>query len=257
MNETTLQSRHYTRWQASGIHLLISAGIAAIALYVLLRVWYPPPFFTGEGGNDLLFILIAVDVVLGPLITLIIFKSGKPSLRFDLTVIGLVQVSALVYGLHVMFLARPVYVVLALDQFETVRANDLEDADIAQAPNPLFRSLPLSGPVVVAVDLPKDMQKLKDIIGETQQSGKTVTVLPKYYVPYAQQAQQAAAQGQPLAPAIKRGGVFATLAQAWLEKAGRKADGLSFIPLQMRRGMGAVLIDSKRGGIVTMLPPTP
>ena len=254
MNDTIQPPRKFSRWQASGIHLLISVAIAAIALYVLLRVWYPPPFFTGEGGSELLFILIAVDVVLGPLITLIIFKSGKPSLRFDLTVIGLVQACALAYGLHVMFVARPVYVALAIDQFETVRANDLEDADIAQAVNPVFRSLPLNGPVVVAVDLPKDMKKLKDIIGETQQSGKTVTVLPRFYVPYAQLAKQAAVQGQPLAPAVKRGGVFAALAQAYLAQSARKADDLHFIPLQMRRGMGAVLMDSQSGEIVTMLP---
>jgi hypothetical protein len=128
---TTMASRGYSRWQASGIHLLISAAIGAAALFVLLRIWYPPPFFTAEGGSELLFILIAVDVVLGPLITLIIFKSGKPGLRFDLAMIGAIQACALAYGLHVMFVARPVYVVLVLDQFETVRANDLEAADLA------------------------------------------------------------------------------------------------------------------------------
>ena len=85
MADTTIaSSRGFTRWQASATHLLISVAIAAVALFVLLRVWYPPPLFTAEGGNDLLFILVAVDVVIGPLITLIVFKSGKPGLRFDL-----------------------------------------------------------------------------------------------------------------------------------------------------------------------------
>jgi hypothetical protein len=256
MAETiTAPARVFTRWQASAIHLLISALIAAAALFVLLRIWYPPPFFTAEGGSDLLFILIVVDVVLGPLITLIIFKSGKPSLRFDLTVIGIVQACALAYGLYVMFVARPVYVALVGDQFETVRANDLDAADVAQAREAAFQSLPLSGPVYVAVDLPKDMKQLREIIAETQKSGKLVTHTPRYYVPYARHHTQALAQSQPLEPALQRGGDFAVLAQKFLTDAGRNASALKFLPMQMRRGYGAVLIDAASGEIVTVLPP--
>lgn len=244
-----------TRWQASGIHLLISIVIAAVALFVLLRVWYPPPFFVAEGGNELLFILIAVDVIIGPLITLIIFKVGKPSLRFDLTVIALLQACALIYGVYVMFVARPVYVVLAIDQFVTVRANDLEPEDIAQARDPAFRSLPLTGPRFVAVDIPKDIKEIGRIMAEAQQTGKVVTQLPKYFVPYAQHQKQALAQAQPLEPALQRGGDFAALARQFLNDSGRQAADLKFLVVQMRRGYGAVLVDAETGAIVTLLPP--
>ena len=244
-----------SRWQAAGIHLLISLAIAAMALFVMIRVWYPPPLFTAEGGSDLLFILIAVDVVLGPLITLIIFKIGKPSLRFDLTVIALIQACALAYGCHVMFVARPVYIVLVVDQFETVRANDLEPADIAQAKDPAFSALPLTGPRFVSADIPKNMNEIKAILAETQKSGKVITHQPRYYVPYTKNAAQALAQSQPLDAAIKRGGDFAVLASKYLAESGRKADSLNFMPLQTRRGFGAVLIDAKNGDIVTMIPP--
>ncbi len=258
MTDTTVLAtplKVLSRWQAAGIHLLISAAIAGVALLVLLKIWYPPPFFAAEGGDDLLFILIAVDVVLGPLITLIIFKSGKPELRRDLAIIGIIQICALAYGLHVMFVARPVYVVLTLDQFDTVRANDLEDSDIAQARDPAFRSLPLTGPRHVAVDLPKDLKQLREIIGETQKTGTPVTLLPRYYVPYAAHKKQALEQAQPLEPAIKRGGDFAGLAQQFLAQSGRSAATLKFMPIQMRRGYGAVLMDAAGGDIVAILPP--
>lgn len=244
-----------TRWQASGIHLLISIIIAAVALFVLLRVWYPPPFFMAEGGHELLFILIAVDVIIGPLITLIIFKVGKPSLRFDLTVIALLQACALIYGVYVMFVARPVYVVLAIDGFVTLRANDLEPEDLVQARDPAFRSLPLTGPQFVAVDIPKDMKEIGHIMAEAQQTGKVVTQLPKYFVAYAQHQKQALAQAQPLEPALRRGGDFATLAQQFLNESGRHATELKFLAVQMRRGYGAALLDAKTGEIVTLLPP--
>ena len=136
---TIAPSRGFTRWQAAGTHLLISVAIAAVALFVLLRVWYPPPLFTAEGGNELLFMLVAVDVVIGPLITLIVFKSGKPGLRFDLSVIALLQACALACGSYTMFVARPVFIAFIVDRFEIVRANDIDPADFAQAPNPAFR----------------------------------------------------------------------------------------------------------------------
>lgn len=244
-----------TRWQAAGVHLLISIAIAAAALFLMLRIWYPPPLFVAEGGTELLFILIAVDVIIGPLITLIIFKLGKPSLRFDLTVIALLQLAALVYGLYVMCVARPVYIAMAIDQFETIRANEVGAAQSAQAKHPAFRSLPLTGPVYVAVDLPRDLKALGKIMSEQAQSGSVVTQMPKYYVPYADKRKQAIEQSQPLEPAIKRGGDFAELAQKFLTESGRQAADLKFMPLQTRRGYGAVLIDAKTGDIVTLVPP--
>lgn len=244
-----------TRWQAAAVHLLISVVIAAATLFLMLRVWYPQPLFAAEGGNDLLFLIIAVDVIIGPLITLIIFKLGKPSLRFDLTVIGLLQVAALAYGVYVMFVARPVYIAMAINQFETIRANELGAAELAQAKNPAFRSLPLTGPVYVAVDLPRDLKALGQIMSEQAITGNVVTQMPQYYVPYADKRKQAIEQSQALEPALQRGGDFAELAQKFLSESGRQAADLNFMPLQTRRGYGAVLIDAKTGDIVTLLPP--
>ena len=248
-------SRRLSRWQASGIHLLISVAIAAVALVLMLRVWYPPPLFIAEGGNDLLFIMIAVDVVIGPLITLIIFKAGKPRLRFDLTVIALLQAGALLYGSHVMFVARPVFIAFVLDQFEIVRANDLEPASIAQASDPGFRSLPVTGPVFVAIDMPKDMKVLREIISEAQKGGETVQHLPKYYVPYSKYKEQVIAQGRPIEDLLKREPGMADRMEKQIAETGHQAPDLKYLPLQTRRGWGAVLIEAKTGEVVKMLPP--
>lgn len=258
MTDTTLTNARpkvTTRWQAAGIHLLLSIAIAAAALFLMLRVWYPPPLFAAEGGNDLLFIIIAVDVIIGPLITLIVFKLGKPSLRFDLTVVAILQLCALAYGVYVMYVARPVYIAMAMSQFETVRANEIEASYLAEAKLPAFRSVPLTGPMYVAIDLPKDLKALGAIFSESAKTGAVVTQMPKYYVPYADKKQQAIEQSQPLEPALKRGGDFAVIAQKFLSDSGRQATDLKFMPLQTRRGYGAVLIDAKSGDIVTLLPP--
>ena len=97
----------FSRWQAAGTHLLVSIAIAVAVVALMLALWYPGPLFEAAGGTGLLYILVGVDVVLGPLLTLIVFKSGKRGMKFDLAAIGLVQAAALLYGMHVVFLARP------------------------------------------------------------------------------------------------------------------------------------------------------
>lgn len=127
-----------TRWSASALHLGISL-VVGLGLALLTRlVWYPGPLFEVSGAVGLLTILVPVDIVLGPLLTLLVFKAGKPSLRFDLTVIALLQASALVYGAWTIAEVRPVYVVLFGNQLTVVRSLDLAE----QAP----WTTPLNGP---------------------------------------------------------------------------------------------------------------
>ena len=86
------------RWKAALIHLGISAAIGVGVVALMLFVWYSRPYFTAMGGDTLILLLIGVDVVIGPLITLTIFDPKKKGLRFDLSVIAAVQLAALAYG---------------------------------------------------------------------------------------------------------------------------------------------------------------
>jgi len=196
-----------------------------------------------------------VDVIIGPLVTLVIFKSGKPGLRFDLTVIAVLQASALAYGTHVMFVARPVYIALVDDQFETVRANDLEPANVARAKRPEFQSVPLTGPQYIAVDLPKDIKALRELISQAGTGGELPQHLPQYYVPYSEYKAQALAKSQPLKTLLGPDVAVTARIDKAIADTGRKSADLNFLRLQTRRGWGAVLIDAKAGDIVTILPP--
>ena len=48
----TLQS--LTRWKAFGLHLALSALIAATVLLLVVWFWYPRPYFEAMGGAMLL-----------------------------------------------------------------------------------------------------------------------------------------------------------------------------------------------------------
>jgi hypothetical protein len=87
-----------------------------VFLGLIVIIWYPPPYFTIDGGWTHLKILISIHLVIGPLLTFIVFKSGKPSLKFDLSCIVLLQLGALLYGRMIIYQQRPAFVVSSVDR---------------------------------------------------------------------------------------------------------------------------------------------
>jgi len=232
-----------SRWKASGIHLLLSIAIASTVLVIMLTLWYPWPLFEAAGGSRLIFILAGVDVTLGPLITLVIFKSGKPGLKFDLTVIALLQVTALVYGVHTVYLARPVYLVFTVDRFDLVTVKDLDPEDLAQVTRTQFKRPPLGRPSYAAAVLPADPAARSKIL-DTSFAGKDLQMYPQYYVPYEQEAANALKRAKAIDVLLKRD---PDAMQRYLRSAGRSADSVKFLPLRARQTDGAVLLDATSG----------
>jgi hypothetical protein len=232
-----------SRWKAAGIHLLLSAALAGAVLAFMLTVWYPWPLFEAAGGNVLIFILVGVDVTLGPLITLIIFKAGKKGLRFDLTVIALVQLIALAYGIHTLYLARPVYLVYTLDRFELVTAKDLDPKDLAKVSRSEFQPSLLGRPRYVAAVFPSD-PALRARVVETSVVGKDLQMYPQYYVPYSEQAQDALLKAKSLGIMLKRD---PEAIKRYLSSSGRSEDSVKYLPLSSPETDGIVLLDAASG----------
>ena len=124
------------RLRASTVHLGISLCIAALAAALVFGLWYPYPYGEISGGRELFLLVVAVDVVMGPLITLAIFNSTKPrrELIMDFTVVGALQLAALGYGLWTVFAARPVHLVFEYSRMSVVHAIDVDADLLAKAP---------------------------------------------------------------------------------------------------------------------------
>jgi len=237
-------ARAFSRWQASGLHLLISASIATLSLALILGLWFPGPLFEAAGGLGLLYLLVGVDVMLGPLLTLVVFKSGKPGLKFDLAVIGTLQLAALVYGLSVVSLARPAFVVFVLDRFELVSAVDLSSEDLQAARYEEFRSAPWTGPRLAAADLPDDPDERQSLI-RLAASGLDVQNFPRYYVPYVERTKQVLARAVAPARLRETEPETAKAVDAWLAASGTKESDVRALMLRTRFAWIAVLVDPK------------
>lgn len=105
-------------------HVVISAIIAALSVLLVFKVWYPAPLHSALGVADIFILLLCVDVVLGPLLTLVVAKKGKKTLKTDLLAIAALQLTALFYGLYVVAEGRPVWLVYDAGRFEVVLAHE-------------------------------------------------------------------------------------------------------------------------------------
>ena len=243
----------FTRAQAALTHLGISALVAAAIFAMMLFVWYPSPYFAAAGGATLLTLLIGVDVVLGPLLTFVVFDPAKKSLIYDLAAIVMLQVAALIYGIHVMASARPAFVVYLRGGFDVVSANDVITEGMAQAQLPEFQSVPLTGPRLAAARVPVDPGVQLKISMEVMTGGPDLTAYPRYYIPYATASREAAASGKPLAKLAQASPKNAAVVAKLVGSSGKSMDDLVYLPLHARAAPMAIVLDKAKGDVVGVL----
>lgn len=164
------------RFKAFAIHFAISLVIFLILLYFILVQWYPQPLFSTDGGWRVIQIIVGVDLILGPLLTLIVFKSGKPGLKFDLTMIALVQFLALSWGVWNAYNERPAAIIYTFDFFIPVTVYQLAEQGITAKELKKFGT---DWPIVIYSDIPKE--KESKAIVEAMRSGVPLYLLTKYY----------------------------------------------------------------------------
>jgi hypothetical protein len=247
-----MAAKAFSRWQASAIHLLISVAIAAAVVALMLGIWYPGPLFEAAGGTGLLMILVGVDVVLGPLLTLIVFRSGKRGMKLDLAMIGLVQSAALVYGAHVVFLARPAFIVFVQDRFELAIAAELDAEALAEARYPQFRAAPWTGPLLAVAEIPTDPVEREKVFSAAL-AGRDLQHLPKLFAPYDERRRVVLSRAQPIPLLRATSKTAAKVVEDYLAEAGIAQNDVLWLLLRTRFAWITVLVDARTGAPVKML----
>lgn len=125
----------YNRYQAFAVHIAISLVIFFILLVCITQYWYPGILFDTGNGWKAIGIIAGIDLVLGPLLTLIVFNHNKNSLKLDLSIIALIQVAALIYGCWTIYSSRPVAIIFAHKSFITTYANSHEGPEVKTLTN--------------------------------------------------------------------------------------------------------------------------
>jgi len=123
---SSLKDRLKYKLKATLFHLVVSLPIFIIILYFILFEWFPEPFFTAQGGWQGIRLIALVDLVLGPSLTFIVFDhlKNRKAIIFDLSLIAIVQISALIWGCYQVYSQRPIALVFWYDAFYTVTGDD-------------------------------------------------------------------------------------------------------------------------------------
>lgn len=245
------------RLGASGIHLAISLTLAVLAAWLVFVVWYPFPYREISGGRELFLLLVTVDVIMGPLLTLAVFNRSKPrkTLRRDLAVIGLLQLTALAYGLWTMAAARPVHLAFEIDRFRVVHAVDIPVDMLSRAPADL-QQLPLTGPTLLSV---RDFKDAKESFDATMAAlqGAALGARPDLWQSYEKAKPQILARARPLAELKTRfpartGDIDRALKAA--SASVRPAAAIGYIPMVGRSTFWTVLIDANTAEVIAFVP---
>jgi hypothetical protein len=234
------------KFLATAIHFLVTLTLAACAAALIFLVWFPDPFQTMIGGTELFMLVVGCDLALGPLISLVIYNSRKSrrELVTDYSIVGTVQIAALVYGVFILAGTRPVYVAFSHDRLEVVCAREISDAELAAAKDPGYRTLPLTGPRLVSIEVPEADQN--DALFQSL-AGNEEHMRPRFYVPYESQLAQIRGHAKPIAELEKKHPQARPLLDAASRNLAIPAARVRWLPVHHRKGFATALIDNDNG----------
>jgi hypothetical protein len=165
------------------IHSLLTVMVAMLGALLVFAVWYPDNLSQLLGGTELYRLMILVELGLGPVMSLVIYHPDKPrkELIRDYTVIGLIQLSALFYGLYVVAQSRPVFMIFVKDRIEIMTVVELSSTELKDSGNPEFNRFSWFAPRRICVESPTDPEEKNNLLFSAVFSGKDIQNYPKYY----------------------------------------------------------------------------
>ena len=169
---------------AFAMHVGASFAVYLAFLLIVRFLWYPGFYYDVLNVQPILATLFVVDIVLGPLLTFVVYKKNKPRLKFDIGVIVAFQLAAFLYGGSVVYKERPLYLVYSIDRFVVVTANSI-DPDVI-----VYPELKINLPQIVATGLPEDLVEKENIMFGVMQGGPDIEYLPYLYRPVSNAKKQ-------------------------------------------------------------------
>lgn len=239
-----------TRFKAAAIHLSLSALVGLALLAAFWFVWYPAPLFTAVGGLEIFVAVVTVDVLLGPLLTLVVYNEKKKSLKFDLAVIAAVQLAALAYGVLTLWDGRPVYVAALGFRFDVIQAAEVDAEELRNS----GKKLPIWGPTFVGTKPAADTEE-KTRVMFLAVAGVDYGHLPRYHVPLAEMRDKILKDIKPISELRTHNpGRDAEIAQ-WLRARNRPDESsVGYQGLKARAQPMAVILDAKTAEVIGIAP---
>lgn len=239
---------------AAMVHLLCSGAVVAMAAAVVFGLWYPYPYYKIAGGQELFLLVITVDVICGPLLTLVLFNPAKSrsELWRDLALVFTIQLGALGYGLLTVLQARPLFLVLEIDRYKVIAAPFVDSQALKQLPKALQPNL-WAGPQTIAIRAPLNPEEQNRVTLESVAGGRDYAERPEFYIPYeGEAALKSLKRAKPLSAFLTRyPSQQAAVSEIAAKNRGNAADWM-YLPVMARQEWVAII--DRLGQIQGFLP---
>lgn len=234
-----------------GWHFGASVLVAIAVATLVFTVWFPYPYRQLAGGTELFFLVMGVDLVCGPLLTFVLYNPAKPKreLMMDLSIVVVLQLAALAYGIWTVHTARPLYLVHEFDRFKVIALADVDGAELLKLPETLQSPL-FKGPQTVGLREASKEEREK-VMFESVQGGRDYGERPGFYATY--DGSKAYQKAHPLADFVKKhpnrqDDVNKLLADAHVADVADAVKQWRYLPIIARKDWVAVL--NPQGAIV-------
>lgn len=241
-----------SRLGASLAHLGLSALLISCVAVCVFGFWYPSYYADLSGGGRLFWILLAVDVVLGPSITFFVFSLNKSIqvLRRDLAVVGIIQMLALGYGVWVIAMARPIHLVFEIDRFRVVHAADVDSDSVF--PVGVKRSS-WGGPTLLGLRPFEDSREKMDATIDAV-AGLQLAFRPRFWQSYELSVPDIISAAKPVMALARLHPQRLAEIEYLLRASGYSKDTVLYLPLIGRNTYWTVFIDSTTAAIILVFP---
>lgn len=193
-----------------------------------------------------------MDIVLGPVLTLAVFKPGKPRLKFDMTVIALLQISALISGVWIVHSEHPMLVVFAEDTLHPIPAYQVAEAGI---PLSSLKQFGNARPIFVYTDLPEDEDELQKLRIDAIRTGRNLYLYGELYQALNKDnIKKINKQGIDMEEFLNDKPAGKQIYQDFLKEYGGKAFDYLFLPLHSRFQWHIIAVDPETIEYVDTLP---
>ena len=232
-------------YKAAAVHFLLSLLVGIFAAVLVFGLWYPHPYREFSGGRELFWLVMSVDVICGPLLTLVLYNPIKPrsELLRDLGLIFFIQTTALGYGVHTVWQVRPLFLVQEVDRFKVVTRSELDANALSALPKSLQPSI-FDGPMVVAIRRPHSQAEREKVMFESLEGGRDYAERPEFYLPFeGKNALRSLKRAKPLSLFLEQHADQSSAAKKVANEAKKEVARLFYLPVMARQDWVAVLDD--------------
>ena len=243
-----------SKLRAAFKHLWPSVILLLVIGSLIVFAWYPGPFLQFSDATRFALLLIVIAALIGPALTGLVYKEGKRNLIFDISVIVIIQLTAVAWGTMAIYQNRPFFMVFTVNQFEVLTTRDI---DINSVNDKRFLEKPIAGPILLYANMPvgEDFQKL---LKEVMMEGKPdLQFRPEYWSLYGEKQTLAVDSSKPLNELRIMRPESVSAIDRLVKKHSADISDLNFIPVLYKNGQFAAILDANSGAVVDLLKTDP